>query len=454
MGKVRLVYVCQSCGFSAPKWLGKCPECMEWNSIVEQRAERTKKRGLRVIETGKGPLSLTEVRTSPEARSRTGVGEFDRTLGGGMVPGSAILIGGDPGVGKSTLLLQTLSAYADKGKTVLYVSGEESARQIRLRAERLGTLPEDLFVWAETSLETIVEEIRERKPDVVIIDSVQTIFSDALESTPGSVGQVREISARLISLVKGMDVVLFLVGHVTKDGAIAGPKVLEHMVDTVLYFEGETAGAFKILRAVKNRFGSVMEIGVFEMGDSGLTEVKNPSEFFLRDRPIDTPGSCVAPSQEGTRTLLVEVQSLVSHTVFGTPRRTIVGVDYNKVILIIAVLEKKASLLFADQDVFLKTAGGLRVDEPAIDLAVAASLASNLLDKAIPPNTIVFGEIGLSGEVRSITRTEQRLLEAKKLGFTRAVLPKESLRAAPKIKGIKLVGVSNVREAVEVLFDE
>jgi len=391
-----------------------------------------------------------------EDRVSTNISELDRILGGGLVPGSAVLIGGDPGIGKSTLLLQAMGELA-KSRTVLYVTGEESMRQIRLRGERLGALSEGLLVYAETSLERILGAVREINPGVLVIDSVQTICSEALESSPGSVSQVREISAKLISNAKAMDVPVFLVGHVTKDGAIAGPKVLEHMVDTVLYFEGERGHAFRILRAVKNRFGSVMEIGVFEMKEEGLREVTNPSEIFLAERPEGASGSAVVSSLEGTRTILVEVQSLVCPTLFGMPRRTVVGVDYNKVILLAAVLEKKAGIQLANHDIFLKVTGGIRLEEPAIDLGIIASLASNFLDRAIPQKTVVFGEVGLAGEVRGISQAEPRINEAEKLGFDRCILPKDNMA---KIKNagangrspLQLIGVTSVKEMIDAVF--
>ncbi len=452
MAKPKTFFSCQSCGHSSYKWLGRCPECGGWDTFVEQREAPEPRRASLVIGTSSVPQPIESLDSSEERRTSTCMPELDRVLGGGLVPGSAVLIGGDPGIGKSTLLLQAMGALAASGKRILYVSGEESLRQIRLRGERLGAVSPNLLVYSETSVGKILDTLKEVDPAVVVIDSVQTVYSEDFESSAGSVGQVREVSSRLISYAKTTDVPVFLVGHVTKDGAIAGPKVLEHMVDTVLYFEGERGHPFRILRAVKNRFGSVMEIGVFEMKESGLSEVANPSEMFLAERPEGASGSAVVSSLEGTRTILVEVQSLVCTTLFGVPRRTVVGVDYNKVMLIAAVLEKKAGIALANHDIFIKVAGGMRLDEPAIDLGILASITSNFLDKPIDPRTVIFGEVGLAGEVRGINHVEQRLREAAKLGFTRAVLPKDNLKVKPKGADMKLVPVSTVKEAIEKLF--
>ena len=453
--------------------MGRCPECDGWNCLVEERVPGNSERdgrggpqGLaaaaRVTGPAPAPAEIRAVAGSDVGRLLTGIGEFDRVLGGGAVAGSAVLIGGDPGIGKSTLLLQAMGAVAAGGggggrgggdAKVLYVSGEESARQVRLRAERLGTLPEGLFVWSETNVDTIIETIKSEGPDVAVVDSVQTLFTTDLGSSPGSVAQVREVSARLIWACKALDVPLFIVGHVTKDGAIAGPKVLEHMVDTVLYFEGDGSHMYRVLRAVKNRYGSVMEIGVFEMTEAGLREVPNPSEVFLAERPEGASGSTVVPCMEGTRTVLVEIQSLVCRSMLGVPRRTVVGVDYNKVLLLAAILEKKGGLVFSSHDIYIKVAGGLRVDEPAADLAILASMASNHMDRAVDPGTVVFGEVGLAGEVRAVAHAEARLREAKKLGFKRCVTAKDNLKGLGKIKGVELVGVSTVKEALSELID-
>lgn len=432
--------------------MGRCPECGSWNSFVEERVEPVKPGRFAGTAEPARPMPISALDTTAEYRVSTGIGELDRVLGGGMVPGSAVLIGGDPGIGKSTLLLQAMGRYAAAGSKVLYVTGEESMRQIRLRGERTGVVSSNLIVYAETSVERIINAMKETAPSVVVIDSVQTLFSDMLESAPGSVSQVRETSSRLVQSAKAAEVPIFLVGHVTKDGAIAGPKVLEHMVDTVLYFEGDRSHAFRILRAVKNRFGSVMEIGVFEMKESGLEEVANPSEIFLADRPEGASGSAVVASLEGTRTILVEVQSLVCATLFGMPRRTVVGVDYNKVMLLAAVLEKKAGITLANHDIFLKVAGGMRLDEPAVDLGVLASIASNYLDKPIEAKTVIFGEVGLAGEIRAISQAEPRIKEAHKLGFRRIILPRDNLKGVRKPADMDLVGVSLITEAIEKFF--
>ncbi|MBI5886201.1 MAG: DNA repair protein RadA [Deltaproteobacteria bacterium] len=452
MTRTKSVYICQSCGSNAPKWLGKCPDCGGWNTFLEERIRPEKKGTLAAAGAVSRPQAITGITLAEEPRLSTQMPELDRVLGGGMVPGSAVLIGGDPGIGKSTLLLQAMGRFASAGRSVLYVSGEESLRQIRMRAERLGVLPSRLEVYAETSLEAILDALPERRPGVIVIDSIQTVHASELDSSPGSVSQVRECSHRLIAYAKSMDATLFLVGHVTKEGALAGPKVLEHMVDTVLYFEGERGHPFRILRAVKNRYGSVMEIGVFEMREAGLVEVSNPSEMFLAERPAGASGSAVTSSLEGTRTVLVEIQSLVCPTIFGMPRRTVVGVDYNKVMLLAAVLEKKAGIRLTNHDIFIKVAGGIRLDEPAIDLGITASLASNFLDKPVDQKTVVFGEVGLAGEVRAVNQAEPRCREAAKLGFTRCILPRDNVKKMKPFKGMALEGVFTVAEAMEKLF--
>lgn len=455
MAKEKTIYACQSCGNTAHKWLGRCPDCGAWNSYLEERVfeDTRRKSSSSAARPLTRPEPLTGLDMREEERLSTGLAELDRVLGGGMVPGSAVLIAGDPGIGKSTLLLQAMARCASAGQKVLYVTGEESPRQIRLRGERLGSVDKNLFVYAETSVEAVLAAIEKLKPGILVVDSVQTLYAAGLESSPGSLSQVREVAAKLIAEAKAMEFPLFLVGHVTKDGMIAGPKALEHMVDTVLYFEGERGHPFRILRAAKNRFGSVMEVGIFEMKEAGLTEVTNPSELFLAERPENASGSAVVPSLEGTRIILVEVQSLVCPTIFGMPRRTVVGVDYNKVMLLAAVLEKKAAIALANHDIFLKVAGGIRLDEPAVDLGVVASIASNFLDRPIEPKTVVFGEVGLAGEVRAVHQAEARVREAGKLGFKRCVLPKANLKG---ISGaglkLKLEGVSNVGEAMKMFF--
>ncbi len=457
MGKVKTEYVCQSCGYSSVKWLGRCPGCNSWNTLAEERLyEPTSSTPLRTFigESSSSPSSLTDVDTSICSRYSTGMEELDRVLGGGMVPGGVVLVGGDPGIGKSTLLLQAMGAVAKSGRTVLYVSGEESARQIRMRAERLGVTTPELLVWTEILAERIVEKIKELKPSAVVVDSVQTLYSSAFSSSPGSVSQVREVTALLVSTAKTLEIPLFLIGHVTKEGSIAGPRVLEHMVDTVLYFDGSSGHTYRILRTVKNRYGSVMEIGVFEMADRGLREVKNPSEIFLAERPEGSSGSAVTASLEGTRVVLVEIQALVSPSYLGMPRRTVVGIDPSRVALTSAVLEKKAGIRLLNHDIFVKVAGGIKVDEPAVDLAVVAALASNFLDRAVREDTVLFGEVGLAGEVRGVTQTLQRIKEAEKLGFERCILPEDCLRATSTMnRDVTIEGVRTVKEAIDVLFD-
>jgi DNA repair protein RadA/Sms len=454
MSKAKTHYVCQSCGYQAPKWLGKCPGCQEWNTFAEERVieEKIPERDLLGFEAEAVPTSITDIIREERGRLEIGIGEFDRVLGGGIVFGSVILVGGDPGIGKSTLLLQMMNCLASKGKKVLYISGEESLQQTRMRAERLGIFSEPLFVVSETSLEKILQDIQTLKPSAVVVDSIQTIYSSDLPSTPGSITQVREASSRLLYLAKHLSIPIFLVGHVTKEGFIAGPKVLEHMVDTVLYIEGEANHAFRILRSVKNRFGSTNEIGVFEMKDSGLVEVLSPSEFFLSERTQHTSGSVVMASIEGSRPILVELQSLVIPTHFGVPRRTTQGVDPNRVSLLVAVMEKRLGMHLLNQDIFLNIAGGIKVEEPGIDLGVIASIASSLKNQAIDPELVVFGEVGLGGEVRGISQSEVRVKEASRLGFKRCLLPKQNQEKIKGGKGIELIGARTVEDAIKIFF--
>jgi len=446
------VFACQSCGNRTPKWVGRCGACGEWGTVVEEAdlpppSVGVGRAGFGALAAAR-PQRLTEVGGATVTRRETGIAELDRVLGGGLVPGSLILVGGDPGIGKSTLMLQAGERLAATGLCVLYVTGEESPEQTRLRFDRIGARAETLWLVAETSLERIEAFVEEHKPDVLVIDSVQTLFTEALASAPGSVGQLREVTARLLGLSKGRHMACFLVGHVTKDGAIAGPRVLEHMVDTVLYLEGERGHSFRILRAVKNRFGSTNEIGTFEMRGSGLEEVRNPSALFLAERVTGAPGSVVAASYEGTRPVLVEVQALVSPSHLATPRRTAIGADGARLALLLAVLEKKAGLFFAGNDVFVNVAGGLRLDEPAVDLAVVAALASSHREQAPDPGTIVFGEVGLAGEVRGVVGADARVAEARQLGFVRAVVPSRNLERIGVQPGITVVGVASVHEAL------
>jgi len=454
MTKAKTHFVCQACGYQAPKWLGRCPGCQEWNTFVEERVieEKVPERDLLGFEAEAVPTSITEIVGEERGRFQIGIEEFDRVLGGGIVFGSVILVGGDPGIGKSTLLLQMMNRLASKGKKVLYISGEESLQQTKMRADRLGISSEYLFVVSETSLEKILQDIQTLRPSTAVVDSIQTIYSSELPSTPGSISQVREASSRLLYVAKHLSIPIFLVGHVTKEGFIAGPKVLEHMVDTVLYIEGEATHAFRILRAVKNRFGSTNEIGVFEMKDSGLVEVVSPSEFFLSERTQATSGSVVMPSMEGSRPILVELQALVVPTSFGIPRRMAQGVDANRVSLLVAVMEKRLGIHLNNQDIFLNIAGGMRVEEPAGDLGVVASIASNFRDKAIDPELVVFGEVGLGGEVRGVSQAEVRVKEAVRLGFKRCLLPKQNREKIKGVKGMELIGISSVQEVMKVLF--
>jgi len=448
--KTKNLFTCQQCGYNSPKWLGKCPDCNEWNTFVEEQKVESKNHRSKAT-TDTVPLRLAEISNSDEDRCVTGLGEFDRVLGGGVVSGSLVLIGGDPGIGKSTLLLQSSGLLAQRG-SVLYVTAEESARQVKMRAERLQVSPKDLFLLAETSLEAVIRQVQQLKPAFLIIDSIQTIFTGMLESAPGSVSQVRECSAQLMRLAKDKGIPTFLVGHVTKDGAIAGPRMLEHMVDTVLYFEGDPGHPYRILRAVKNRFGSTNEIGVFEMRAEGLREVTNPSALFLAERPEEASGSAVVAAMEGSRPLLVELQALVSSSAFGTPQRTSMGVDHKRVALLLAILEKKVGLSLAGEDIFVNVAGGLKLAEPAVDLGIVAALASSHLNRPLPAEMCFFGELGLTGEVRAVTHPELRLNEAARLGFKHCLLPAGSTKNLSCPKGITVTGIRKAEELLEHIF--
>ena len=452
MAKGRSAYRCQGCGFAAPK-PGTCPDCARQGSYVALVEERTTPSGSERprLPPGGRPQRLSEISVEGGERVQTGIGELDSVLGGGVVKGSLVLIGGDPGVGKSTLLLQASQALAERAGPVLYVSGEESAGQIKLRADRLGIAADGLYFLAETDLEVIESHVAGLKPRVLVVDSIQTVFLPDLESAPGSVSQVRECGGRLMLSAKARGVATFLVGHVTKDGAIAGPRVLEHLVDTVLYFEGERHHAYRVLRAVKNRFGSTNEIGVFEMANGGLTEVKNPSGFFLSERPRGAPGSVIVSSLEGTRPLLVELQALVTPASFGTPRRTVLGTDYNRVCLLLAVLEKRAGFPLQSQDAFVNVAGGGRVSEPAVDLGIAIAAASSYLDRPVRGDVVVIGEIGLTGEVRAVSGLPVRLKEAAALGFSSAVVPQNNLTPGQS-HPLDVQGVGSVEDAVKALL--
>ncbi|MCR4257820.1 DNA repair protein RadA [Streptococcus uberis] len=454
MAKKKATYVCQECGYQSPKYLGRCPNCSAWSSFIEE-VEVKEVKNARVSLTGEKsrPVKLKDVDNINYARTKTDMEEFNRVLGGGVVPGSLILIGGDPGIGKSTLLLQVSTQLANKG-TVLYVSGEESAEQIKLRSERLGDIDNEFYLYAETNMQSIRSEIEKIAPNFLIIDSIQTIMSPEIQGVQGSVSQVREVTAELMQLAKTNNIATFIVGHVTKEGTIAGPRMLEHMVDTVLYFEGERHHTFRILRAVKNRFGSTNEIGIFEMQSGGLVEVLNPSQVFLEERLDGATGSAIVVTMEGSRPILAEVQSLVTPTVFGNARRTTTGLDFNRISLIMAVLEKRCGLLLQNQDAYLKSAGGVKLDEPAIDLAVAVAIASSYKEMPTNPQEAFLGEIGLTGEIRRVTRMEQRINEAAKLGFTKIYAPKNALHGIDIPKGIQVVGVTTVGEVLKAVFSK
>jgi DNA repair protein RadA/Sms len=450
----KTIFSCQACGYQTPKWMGKCPDCGQWQTFVEeiQIAKSAQETGPLLGSSQTRPVSILDISLDHEDRLLTGIKEFDRVLGGGLVSGTLVLIGGDPGIGKSTLMLQALYGIAENHSKVLYVSGEESIRQMRIRSQRLSTVSSGLMVVSENDMELILLMAESIQPKVMVIDSIQTVFSPELTSAPGSISQVRESTMKLMLMAKKTGTPVFLVGHVTKDGAIAGPRLLEHMVDTVLYFEGDQNHVFRILRAVKNRFGSTNEIGVFEMNENGLNEVDNPSAVFLSERPVNAPGSIVTASMEGTRPILVELQALASSSSFGNPRRTILGIDHNRVALLVAVMEKKLGMHLMGHDIFINVAGGVKIDEPAVDMGIVASVASSFLDRPVQQGTIILGEIGLTGEVRAIGHIETRISEAKKMGFNRCVLPQSNLKRTAGIKGIKLVGVKNVSEAMEELF--
>ena len=454
MKKTDTIFACQNCGHQSRKWLGKCPECGEWNSLVEERAQPVKQGSTRSSFSLRqvAAVPFSEIESQDDVRISSGLDEFDRVLGGGIVPGTLVLIGGDPGIGKSTLLLQVADRLSHLGTTVLYVSGEESERQIKLRGERLGVEASRVYLLPETNLENIATEIERLKPGAIIVDSIQTIFSGLLESAPGSVSQVREVAQQFLLLAKNRGVPVFLIGHITKEGSLAGPKALEHIVDTVLYFEGERHYNHRIVRATKNRFGAANEVGVFEMTGSGLMPVANPSQMFLQERPQNVAGSVVTACMEGTRPMLVEIQALVSGTKYGTGRRMTQGVDQSRLALLIAMLEKRAGLQLAGEDVFVNIAGGLEVDEPAADLGLVTAIASSFKNLTVDPHTAVFGEIGLTGEVRGAMQAAVRAREAQALGFKRLVLPASNVNGLERLLGLRVVGVRSVDEALEELF--
>ncbi len=449
------VFFCQNCGHEESKWLGQCPACKEWNTFVEEKITVSASGKSGAARSGKETdiniVPLMNVSTDEDERIQTQIQELDRVLGGGIVEGSLVLVGGDPGIGKSTLLLQVCQKLSSINKKVLYISGEESLKQIKLRANRMGEFSGNLFLLCETNLEMIRTAIEKQKPDMVVIDSIQTMYSEGVTSAPGSVSQVRESTNVFMQLAKGMNIAVFIVGHVTKEGTVAGPRVLEHMVDTVLYFEGDRHASYRILRSVKNRFGSTNEIGVFEMRKEGLIEVENPSEFMLSGKPENASGSVVACAMEGTRPMLMEIQALVCRSNFGMPRRTAAGIDYNRVNLLMAVLEKRVGLPLSNYDAYVNIAGGIRMNEPAIDLGVIMAVASSYKNKPVAEDMIVFGEVGLSGEVRAVTMPEQRVAEARKLGFKTCVLPEVCVKNIGHAEGIELVGVKSVAQAMDLI---
>lgn len=451
-----MVFFCTECGYESAKWMGQCPACKSWNSFSEEPKERSAKNKKYMNNNIIGnkenePVSFSEISTDESKRISTGMAEMDRVLGGGIVPGSLILVGGDPGIGKSTLLLQVCKNLSEQGNKVLYVSGEESQKQIKIRGDRIGQFGDNLLLLCETGLQNISEQIKKHLPGVVIIDSIQTMYNEEVEAAPGSVTQVRETTGKLLQLGKGLNISIFVVGHVTKEGAVAGPRMLEHMVDTVLYFEGDRHTSYRILRGVKNRFGSTNEIGVFEMQREGLREVKNPSEFMLDGKPENASGSVVTCSMEGTRPILLEIQALVCRSNFGNPRRQTNGTDFNRVNLLMAVLEKRVGLQMSDCDAYVNLAGGIKISEPAIDLAIAVAIASSYKNRSVPEKMLFIGEIGLSGEVRSVGMIENRVAEAKKLGYTTCVVPKGCYERAKTIEGIKIIPVSEVVQAIDLI---
>ncbi len=451
MSKVKTKYVCQHCGYISPKWMGKCPGCHEWNGFVEELVTKTLETKHQSAITGGKPVALHEIEVTDEDRFNTGIEEFNRVLGGGLVPGSLILVGGDPGIGKSTLMMQIAAIAASKGKSVLYLSGEESPAQLKIRAQRLGLIHGAFKILPETNMEIIKRWVQEIAPDVLIVDSIQTIYTQDIPSVPGSVSQVREVTALLMNMTKTSQMATFIVGHVTKQGAIAGPRILEHMVDTVLYFEGDSSGSFRILRAVKNRFGSTNEIGVFEMRETGLVEIDNPSRLFIENSEDKHYGTAVASALEGTRPILVEIQALISGSNYGQPRRVTTGVDHSRVAMIMAVLEKKLGMQLQSSDAYVNVIGGLQLKETAVDLAILAAIVSSHRERPVQDKTLIIGEVGLTGEVRGVGHIEKRVQEGLKLGFERIIIPKTNFELISKTKGIKLIPVSNIMETIDYL---
>lgn len=453
MAKVKTKYVCQSCGYETVKWLGKCPECMRWNTLVEEVEEKNSKKEVFFIDKGSvKPISINSIETKEEERFTTQIKELDRVLGGGIVKGSLVLVGGDPGIGKSTLLIQVSSNVSNSGKKVLYISGEESESQIKMRARRLGINSENLYIFAENNLSIIEAHLENINPNLIILDSIQTVYSPEISSAPGTVSQIKEGTSKFMKISKKMGISTFIVGHVTKEGSLAGPKLLEHMVDTVLYFEGERFNTYRLVRAVKNRFGSTNELGVFEMRDTGLIELENPSKILISEKPKDVAGSVIISTVEGTRPMLLELQALVSPTSFGIPKRTATGVDYNRVALLLAVLEKRVGLQIQNQDVYINIVGGIKINEPSIDLGIAISVASSFKNIPVDETIVVTGEVGLTGEIRAVSFIEKRISECRKLGFTKMVIPRSNYEVVKDVKGIEILPVDNLRQAINIVL--
>ena len=453
MAKIKTKYVCQSCGYETAKWLGKCPECTKWNTFVEEIDQKSTKKEVFIIDKSSSkPVSINSIESKEEERFTTDINELDRVLGGGIVKGSLVLVGGDPGIGKSTLLIQVSSNVANLGKTVLYITGEESESQIKMRAKRLGINSENLYIFVENNLSIIESYLESVNPELIILDSIQTVFSPEISSAPGTVSQIKEGTSKFMKISKKMGISTFIVGHVTKEGSLAGPKLLEHMVDTVLYFEGERYNTYRLVRAVKNRFGSTNELGVFEMRDLGLVELDNPSKILISEKPKDVAGSVIISTVEGTRPMLLELQALVSPTSFGIPKRTSTGVDYNRVGMLLAVLEKRVGLQIQNQDVYINIVGGIKINEPSIDLGIAISVASSFRNIPIDEDIAVTGEVGLTGEVRAVSFIEKRIAECKKLGFKKIVVPRSNYDVVKETKGIEIWPVDNLRQAINIVL--
>ncbi len=456
MAKIKTKYVCQSCGYENPKWLGKCPECMKWNTFVEEIEDKSSKSNHRetfvIDKSSQKPVNINSITIKHEERFSSGINELNRVLGGGIVRGSLVLVGGDPGIGKSTLLLQVSESVAQSGKKVLYISGEESESQIKMRAERLNAKSENLFIMAENNLNIIEHNLEGFDPDLIILDSIQTVFTPDIASAPGTVSQIKEGTSRFMRISKKMGISTFVVGHVTKEGSLAGPKIMEHMVDTVLYFEGERYNTYRLIRAVKNRFGSTNELGVFEMSEKGLQELENPSKALISEKPENASGSVIVSTVEGTRPMLLELQALVSPTSFGIPRRTATGIDFNRVNLLLAVLEKRAGMQIQNQDVYLNIVGGIKINEPSMDLGVILAVASGFRNIPISGEVAVTGEVGLTGEIRGVSYIEKRISECRKLGFKKIIIPKSNYEAVKDVKGIEIWPVENVRQAINMVL--